>query len=112
MNPFDNLYRFAMLGESMSPTLVDERGEDLMYLGYPIDSCTGVTDAKWLIKRVITFTLDDGSTRRAISYAGGSRAFTSKWTERESLSYPLTPSCASLTDAELREELRKTGSIW
>lgn len=106
MNPADNLLRYAMADDAATPALVDEQSENLMYLGYPLDSCAGLDDPKWLIKRVLTVTLDDGSRTKVISFANGSRRHNQAWTERKTLAYPITPSFPAMTEDELREGLK------
>lgn len=105
MNPANISLQYALLGETIAPNVVEDNG-DVMYLGYVIDSCSSVSDAKWCIKRVLTWTTDDGATYRVISYAGGSRDYTHKWTERKSLTYPLSSSWLALTDDKLKQAVK------
>lgn len=90
MSSLDNQYRYALLGESVAPTVVHEESDGTMYLGYPLDDCTTFEDAKWLIKRIKTMTTDNGSVYRIITYAGGVRSYTNSWINRLKLSYPIT----------------------
>lgn len=106
MNPSDNLLRYALADEAQTPTLVDERGDNLMYLGFPLSSCTGPDDPKWLIKRVVSIPMDDGSSVRVISLANGVRRYNMRWTQRTALTYNLTPSAPGMTDDELKEAVR------
>lgn len=98
MSSLDNQYRYALLGESVAPTVVHEESDGTMYLGFPLDDCTSFRDAKWLIKRIKVMTCDDGSTYRLITYAGGNRSYTNVWRNRLKLSYPITSNFTDNSD--------------
>ncbi len=106
MNPSDNLLRYALADEAQTPTLVDERSDKLMYLGFPLNSCTGPDDPKWLIKRVVSIPMEDGSNIRVISFANGVRRYNMRWTQRATLTYNMTAAAPAMTDEELREAVR------
>ena len=41
MKPTETALTLAMYAESISPQLVEEIGDELMYLGYCLPTCTG-----------------------------------------------------------------------
>lgn len=106
MNPADNLLRYAMADDAATPVLVDEQSDNLMYLGYPLESCTGLTDPKWLIKRILTIKMADGTYTKVISFAGGTKRHNQAWTNRKLLEYPFTPNCKAMTEAEIINALK------
>lgn len=102
MKPTETALTLAMYAESISPQLVEEIGDELMYLGYCLPTCTGTDCAQWLIKRILKTKDSDGITvRQSILYANGVRRFDQAWDNRAQLSYRLT---ANAEPQELPQE--------
>ncbi len=91
MNASNTRLQYALLGENTSPQIVDDWGDNLMYLGYCLPTCTGTTDNRWAIKRVETTTVEDedGTTHtvQTILWAGGAQRYIYAWADRASLDY-------------------------
>lgn len=70
----------------IEPSRTETVNENLMYLGFCLDTCTSDNDAKWMLKRISS----NGSVD-TISYPEGSKGFTFKWSERANFDYKITP---------------------
>ena len=106
MNTINTQIRYSIADNSITPTLVEEVSDTLTYVGYPLASCTGTDDAKWLIKRIMDIKMTDGSTIKTIMYANGVHRYNQKWSERKSLVYKLSPNATELTDDELKQAVK------
>lgn len=90
MNPTETNLSYAIYGESYTPTIIDERKDETMYIGYCLPTCTGADSPKWLIKKIVktTITIEQETfTLQSILFPNGSRDYTNKWSERENLIY-------------------------
>ena len=85
MNSANTLYLAHMANEATAPCIVEKNGA-VMYIGYCAPDCRGVTDKKWMIKRVLTRVNDDIETQ-TITYSNGSRKMNVAWNDRASLTY-------------------------
>lgn len=85
MNPTNTALAAAIYADGILPQIVEHVSDSEMYVGYCSPSCTGTSDAKWLIKRI--FTNKDGI--QTMWYAGGSRQMNKAWTLRKT--YPYAP---------------------
>lgn len=92
MKSTNTLLQYAMLSEAVAPTLINEKNNNLMYIGYCTPDCKSMSEPKWLIKEVRTVVVSEatGETLQTIMYANGSRRYNQKWTEREILNYKIS----------------------
>lgn len=86
MTPTSLALQYALLGENVAPSIIDERSEELIYVGYCLPSCTSAFSDKWLIKRITK-----NGTLQAITYPFGSREYQHNWRHRESYPYAISP---------------------
>lgn len=89
MKPTETAVTLAMYAESIAPQIIEEIGDELMYLGYCLPTCTGFDCPQWLIKRIYKRKIGDGLIQ-SILYANGVRKFNMKWIDRSQLDYKLT----------------------
>lgn len=88
MNPTQLKLLAALFSENVQPTITETTSDGTIYIGYPLPSCTGVDDPRWLIKRVKTMLdTNSGSETQTIQYANGIRAYNQKWSDRATLTY-------------------------
>ena len=88
MNPTQLKLLAALYTENVQPTITETTSDGTIYIGYPLPSCTGVNDAKWLIKRVkTTVDANTSSETQTILYANGVRAYNQAWSDRATLTY-------------------------
>lgn len=66
----------------LRPTIIDRVSDDLIFFGFPLPTCKGEDDAKWLIQIYVK----DGTIERT-GFPYGKREFVSKWTDRQTLIY-------------------------
>ncbi len=91
MKPTNTLLQFALLSEAVTPAIIHEKNDALMYVGYCTPNCKSMSDAKWLIKEIRkTVNTETGESVQTIMYANGSRRYNQKWTEREELEYKIS----------------------
>jgi hypothetical protein len=93
MNPTNTQLLSLLYGEQVQPAIVENttvtvtennQSSELptIYIGYPLSSCKGTYDKKWLIKRIQTV-----ANAQEIKYANGVRKFDCAWNDRASLTY-------------------------
>lgn len=73
---------------SARPVIIDRVSEDLLYLGYCVDSCSAFDEDKWLIQM-----WRRTESIEQIGYPNGIREYIHKWTDRAKLEYRLAPLC-------------------
>jgi len=69
----------------MQAAKVDEIDAYTTYVGYCLPNCTGVDDARWLIKKI-----KQVGTEKTISYANGKRLYNQEWSKHTALTYKIT----------------------
>lgn len=68
----------------LKPSVIDRVSENVVFYGFPLPSCKGFDDPKWLIQIYYV----DGSMEFT-GYPYGRREFIYAWTEREDLPYSI-----------------------
>lgn len=74
----------------LRPTAIERtkiNGNDVVFYGFPLPSCKGEDDDKWLIQIYVCTTTLDGGTLERTGFVNGVRDFTSRWSERRWYSY-------------------------
>ena len=97
MNTTNTTLLLQMTFDGISPAKVDEVDMNTTYVGFCKDSCKGVDDPTWLIKRI-----KKEGTEQTITFANGKKKYTQKWSERYDLDYKITE--FEITAVEIEEE--------
>lgn len=66
----------------LRPTIIDRVSDDEIYFGFPLHSCKGEDDPKWLIQ----YYLKVGNIEMT-GFPNGKREFTQRWSDRYTLKY-------------------------
>lgn len=69
----------------LRPNIIDRVSKDLIYFGFPLPTCTGEDDPKWLIQ---VYHRDSNGIERT-GFVNGRRNFNSAWSDRYSLTYKM-----------------------
>ncbi len=86
MNPTETAIIMATYTDGLTPAVVEHVSENLMYVGYCLDTTTSYESATWMIKRVMT----DDKGLQTIFYAGGDKLWNKQWSERKTYKYKPT----------------------
>lgn len=79
----DEQFLRELVEYQLRPTIIDRVSKNLIFFGFPLPSCKGSYDNKWLIQ---IYVKDESGIERT-GFVNGKRDFTECWNDRYSLEY-------------------------
>ncbi len=83
----ENQFLHKLAEYELRPTIVDRQSKNLIFYGFPLASCTGEDDPRWLIQ---VYVKDDDGVEMT-GFPNGMRTFCQRWTDRKTLGYKMGP---------------------